>query len=126
VEFGLLGPLEVLVGGQRVDVGGPKRALEMGTQIDLRKLASDVRAQLGLALLGLRDPVAALRMLSESLELRFDAKDEADAHDGLGAVYLESGEPDRAREHWGRALAIFAEQNDPRAEQTRASLAALG
>lgn len=44
------------------------------------------------------------------------------SHDGLAHCYHVTGDLGRARDHWRRALAIYADLADPRADQVRLQL----
>lgn len=61
-------------------------------------------------------PAEALRDFGATLDLTVRTglrHDQARAHDGLGDSHAALGEPDAAREHWQRALAIFQDLDAP-------------
>jgi len=48
------------------------------------------------------------------------------SHNGLACTYYATGDLDQARQHWERALALYADLGVPEAEQVRAKLESLG
>jgi DNA-binding SARP family transcriptional activator len=63
---------------------------------------------------------AALALASQADDMYLQAR----AHDGLARTHHAGRDLEQARQHWQKALAIYAEMEAPEADQVRAQLAA--
>ncbi|NKE62108.1 tetratricopeptide repeat protein [Lentzea sp. PSKA42] len=102
-------------------------ALRLMRQVGDRACESAILNNLGVAHRALGSPDQALVHHRESLALAADAQhrhEEATAHDGIAQVIVAT-EPESARDHWARALAIYEELGAPETDEVRQSLAGL-
>ena len=80
---------------------------------------------LGEVFLAIHEPGSAWDRHTSALALADqigDKNERARAHDGLGRAAQASGDAERARRHWRRALSLYTELGAPEADQVRARL----
>ena len=102
------------------------RALAISRETGDRGLETETLSTLGETLHDMRETRSALARFRAALGLASQADDrfeQARALDGIARVLATAGRHGQAREHWQRALAIFAELGVPEAGRVRASLA---
>jgi DNA-binding SARP family transcriptional activator/Tfp pilus assembly protein PilF len=105
-----------------------RQALDLASQNGNRAGVLEARNGLGAALLAAGQPWPACAEHRAALDLASqtgDRYEQARAHDGLARAHQVTGGPDRARDHWAQALALFTGLGSPESGDVGARLAAL-
>jgi DNA-binding SARP family transcriptional activator/Flp pilus assembly protein TadD len=103
-----------------------RRAQALATELGDRRLQSHALAGQGRSLCADGRPAEALAAHRAALAHADETGDreyQARALDGMAVAYDAAGEPEEARQHWSRALDIYAELQLPEADGIRARLA---
>jgi tetratricopeptide (TPR) repeat protein len=123
-----LGVVLNLLGRRTEAVEHHLEALRLIRQVGDRAAESDILNNLGVALRAAGQLEQALDHHRQALELAGGVQhryEEARAHDGI-AHAIVTAEPEAARDHWARALAIYDDLKAPEAGEVRRSIAGSG